>query len=77
MVSSATAIAFRPGQFATSTPAAVAALTSIVFTPEPARMISWSSGVIMAAVTFVDRTINTPALVAASASTSAWSARPG
>jgi hypothetical protein len=40
MVSSATATEFRPGTLATSTPARVAASTSIVFVPEPARTTS-------------------------------------
>lgn len=43
MVSSATAMAFWPGQLATNTPRALAAARSIVFTPAPARTIKLSA----------------------------------
>src|SRR6266511_315531 len=44
IASSATAIEFCPGQFATNTPRRDAAATSIVFTPAPARTTSESAG---------------------------------
>ena len=70
-------MAFLPGQFATRMPFAVAALTSIVFTPAPARTMSFSVGGIIASVTFVERTTSAPARVVASASASAASFRSG
>ena len=69
--SSATAAEFFPGQFATITPCAVAAVTSIVFTPAPARTMSFSDGGIAGAPTFVERTISTSAAVRVTASASA------
>ena len=69
--SSATAAEFFPGQFATMTPCAVAAATSIVFTPAPARTMSLSGGDMAGAPTFVDRTIRTSADVRVTASASA------
>ena len=61
-VSSATATAFLPGQFATQIPRSLAASTSIVLTPAPARMTRamrpFSS---IGRVTFVERTMSTEA----------------
>jgi len=59
MVSSATAAAFFPGQFATYTPRFEQVPRSIVFTPAPARMTNANAppASTCAASTFVERTM--------------------
>jgi hypothetical protein len=60
IVSSATAIAFLPGQFATMMPRESPTATSIVLTPDPARTIELQRGrAACGDVTFVDRTTST------------------
>jgi hypothetical protein len=78
IVSSATAIAFLPGQFATQMPRSLAASTSIVLKPAPARTtIPRRPASSIARVTWVDRTTSTSAPVLPIASSSVASARSG
>ena len=69
MVSSATAIAFLPGQLATKIPRLLAAAASIVLVPAPARITSERCGdaASAASLTTVERTTRMSAEVSASA----------
>ena len=73
MTSSATAMAFRPGQLATKIPFEDAVVKSMVFTPAPARIIKLREGHAFkcSAVTFVERTTKTSGAWVRSASVSA------
>ena len=76
--SSATAAALLPGQFATSMPSRVAASTSIVLKPAPARTTRFSEPArSVSAVTRVLRTTRTSAPVSDTAAVRAWPRRSG